>query len=57
MRQLKFASLAIGIYWFAIIDSTGQAVFMEYRTKGACEIVQKAYMRAGLHVTTCIIKD
>lgn len=38
-------SSILSVWWFAIVID-GQALFFEYRTLEACQIVQKAYARS-----------
>ena len=45
------------IWWFALVSISGQAVFMEYRTEAACKIIQGAYARGHVKVTTCQHKE
>jgi hypothetical protein len=40
------------LWWFAVLQN-GQAFFFEYRDEASCRIVQQAYARTGLTVTTC----
>jgi hypothetical protein len=42
------------VWWFAVVSpSRDTAVILEYRTRAACEVVRRAYDRAGRTVTTC----
>jgi hypothetical protein len=49
--------LLLGMWWFAIISASGEVAFMEFRTKGACEVTRLAYDRSDLKVTSCTLKE
>jgi hypothetical protein len=46
------ASALLILWWFAVLQN-GEALFFEYRDEASCRIVQQAYARTGLTVTTC----
>ena len=46
------------MFWFAVVDNTGQAIFLEYRTYQACELMRKTYSTVpSLKVTDCSNKS
>ena len=48
-------SLPLLVWWFGVLGPQGDLLILQYRDKGGCEIVRRAYLRVStVKVTSCV---
>lgn len=47
--------LPLLVWWFAVLGPQGDLLILQYRDKGGCEVVRRAYLRVNtVKVTSCV---